>query len=54
MHAEYIVFYDCCNRQIVEKVCKKLPYSGRAVFSLAFGIETIHLSDLSCFMVPSQ
>lgn len=54
MHAKDWVVYDCGDWQVVEEVGEKLPDCRVAIFPLTFSVETVHLSDLSSFMIPSQ
>ena len=54
MKAKYAIGDDCSHWQVVEGVSEVLPNVCVAVFSEAFIIEAIHLSNLSTFMVTSQ
>lgn len=54
VHTEDRVVNDGSDGQIVEEVGEELPHSEAVVLPLAFGVETVDLGDLPCFVVASQ
>lgn len=54
MEGKDAIFDEGRNGQIVEQICECLPHVRISVFSNALVVKTIHLGDLTTFMVPSQ
>lgn len=54
MKTEYFVFDDCCQRQEIKQVSQIFPDIGIAILTNALIVESIHLSDLSTFMISAQ
>ena len=50
----YLVVYEGSEGKEVEEVGEETPHIGVAVFSKAFIVEAIYLSDLSRFMIPPK
>lgn len=53
MDTENAVIYDSCQREIVKDISTVSPYVEGSIFSEAFIIETINLSNLPAFVVSS-
>jgi hypothetical protein len=47
MEAEDLLFYNCCEWEVVEQVSEEFPHVGVTVLAQALIVETIDLSDLS-------
>ena len=41
METEYLTFYYCSQRQVIEELCEVFPHIGIAVFPQTFIVETI-------------
>lgn len=54
MKTEYVSFYDCGQRQVIEQAREVLPNVGVSIFSEALIIKSIYLSDLLAFVVSSE
>jgi len=54
MHTEDLIINYCSKSEIVKNVCAVSPDVYRAILSEALIVETIHLSDLSAFMISSD
>lgn len=54
MHAKYTAIDDSSQRQVIEYLAAIPPDICRAVFSLAFVVEAVHLGDLPRFVVASD
>lgn len=51
---EDLVINESCEREVVEEVCKILPYVGIAILSEALVIEAIDLGNLAGFVVSTE
>ena len=54
MNANNFIGNDSRDGNVVEHVGEVLPHMRRVVFLLALHVETVVLSDSSCFMVSSD
>lgn len=54
VQAEKLIFHNGCERKVVKKFSEAFPDVGVAIFSTAFIVEAINLSDLPGFMISSE
>lgn len=54
MQAEYLVVDQRSQREVVEQISEVFPDVGVAVFSETFVVETVHLRNLTRFVITSK
>lgn len=54
MEAEDLVFNDCAEWEVIEKVGQEFPNISVAILAHTFIIKAVNLSDLAAFVVSSQ
>ena len=54
MHTEHPILDNSSQRQVIKHISAVPPHIERRVLPETLIIETIHLSDLSTLMVPSN
>mmetsp|Transcript_6233 Transcript_6233/g.18937 ORF Transcript_6233/g.18937 Transcript_6233/m.18937 type:complete len:205 (-) Transcript_6233:40-654(-) len=54
VHTEHLVIDESRETEIVEEICTIAPHVHRAELAQTFVIETIHLCDLTTFVVASN
>mmetsp|Transcript_5576 Transcript_5576/g.10002 ORF Transcript_5576/g.10002 Transcript_5576/m.10002 type:complete len:303 (+) Transcript_5576:159-1067(+) len=54
METENTICDHGCHGKIIEGVCEMLPHIGVSIFSQAFVIETINLSDLTTLVISTE
>lgn len=54
MEAEDLAFDDSGQWQVIEEFSECLPHIRISILSQTLVVETVHLSDLSGFMVTSE
>lgn len=54
VETEDLVIDEGSEREVVEQICEILPNVGIAIFSEAFVVEAIDLSDLAGFVITTE
>jgi len=54
MEAENLTFNNSSQREVIKEFGECFPNVSISVFSQTFIVETIHLSDLSAFVITSK
>ena len=54
MYAQYLIFDDSAQRQVVERLIAVLPRCRIAILLHNFIVEAIHCRDLTTFVIASQ
>jgi hypothetical protein len=54
VEAEDLIFNECSERKVIEKVREIFPDIGVAIFTQALVVESINLSDLARLVVSTE
>lgn len=54
VQTEDLVVDQCCEREVIEKICEELPHICVSVLAQALVVESIHLSDLTRLVISAE